>query len=716
MGKAKEENKKIDVIELNKILKKYGYDSEQIPDTVYKKNIVISKEFTQYKAEDEKEKKLNWYERSAKLAQKVFTLNPTKDGEQGDLKMAIKFLNYKVTPESTFSLAYLAVLLSLPIAVIPFSLSMAGLPIPQIFTIIFFFLPVVVYFYFYTYLQRKANLLRMKVGGDLVMAILYLIIYMKTTPNFEGAIRFAAKNMTGKISKDFKLMLWKVEIGKFSTIYDALDDYLFQWHNYNRDFIESIHLIRESMLESNPYRREVLLDKSVNIILEGSQEKMKKYARNLSTPIAVLNGLGIMLPVLAMLMFPLVAIFLGDEIDNIVFYMFLGYDIFLPILVFLLMKNIMEGRPVTHSKVDISEHPDYTSIKNMVASIGGKKIEIPVLPIALFVFIILSFPGILYMLKTDFFYTNLATGERLEPNFFSLLMSVSIVVATTISAVLYYFLSSFQKINLMKEITHIEDEFEDALFALGNRMSGGTPIESAIIDAQKDTNQLSITALFLKILQNMNQMSMPFEKAIFDKDRGAIRFYPSKLIKTILHAVSSAIAKGTKSASLTTLTIASYLHSLRHTQEIIDELMSPTISSLKFQSYILIPMISGVIVSVSKLMMSIVFLLAKQMEEIGAATLGNEGAASFEMAGIISPNPIPPELLQLIVGIYIIETLILMAKFTVRIDSGDDEIRENTMCWHFLFIGISMYLIIFTLMGAMFNPLIDGIVAGFEER
>ncbi|MCK5476788.1 MAG: hypothetical protein KAI55_02625, partial [Candidatus Aenigmarchaeota archaeon] len=194
MGKAKEDNKKIDKLELNKILKKYGYNSEQIPNTVYKKNIVISKEFTQYKAEDEKEKKLNWYERSAKFAQKIFNLAPPKVGEQDDLKMAINFLNYKVTPQETFSLAYFAVLLSLPIAIIPFSLNMSGLPIPQIFIIIFFLLPVIVFFYFYTYLQRKANLLRMKVGGDLVMAILYLIIYMKTTPNFEGAIRFAAKN------------------------------------------------------------------------------------------------------------------------------------------------------------------------------------------------------------------------------------------------------------------------------------------------------------------------------------------------------------------------------------------------------------------------------------------------------------------------------------------------------------------------------------------
>ncbi|MCK5039370.1 MAG: hypothetical protein KAR87_00175 [Candidatus Aenigmarchaeota archaeon] len=717
MSQTNEKGKKgkIDKKALNKILKKYGY-ADETPDTKYDEEIGVSKEFEQYRSEDEAQKKLNWYEQGAKFAQKVFNIAPPKEDEYNDLRQAINFLDYKVTIEETFSMTYLAALLSLPLAILPFSLATAGLPIPKILMIAFIFLPLVIYYSFSTYIQKKANMLRMKVGGDLVMAILYLIIYMKTTPNLEGAIRFTAKNMSGKISKDFKLLMWKVEIGKFSNMYDALDDYLNQWHNYNRDFIESIHLIRESMLESNPYRRETLLDKSVSIILEGSQEKMKKYVRNLSMPIAVLHGLGILLPVLAMLMFPLMAIFMGDAIGNLVFYMFIGYDIILPFFVFIFMKNIMEGRPVTHSKVDITEHPDYTSEKNIVVGLGNKKMELPVLPIALFVLVVLALPGVLFMLQSNFFYTNPITGEQLETNFFSTIMSLSIIIAVGFSTILYFYLSSFQKIHLTEEIDFIENEFEDALFALGNRMSGGTPIESAIAEAQRDTQQLSITSLFLKILQNINQMSMPFSKALFDKERGALRYYPSKLIKTIMQAISSAIKKGTKSASLTTLTIASYLHSLKNTQSTIDELMAPTISSLKFQSYILIPLISGVVVAVSKLMMTIVFILTKQLEKIGEATAVSEMGVggNFGMMNIISPNAVPPELLQLIVGIYIIETLILMAKFTVRIDTGEDEIKENVLCWHFLLIGLGMYVLVYIILGAMFNPLIEGIVGGLS--
>ncbi|RLG14250.1 MAG: hypothetical protein DRN66_02505 [Candidatus Nanohalarchaeota archaeon] len=715
MVKAKAKKQNIDIAVLNKILKKYGY-AEETPELKNKKEIVLSKEFTQYKKEEKEQKKLNWYEHGARFAQKVFNLPPLKEGSYEDLKMAIKFLDYKIEPHESFSLTYLAVLISLPIAIAPLSMKLSGIAIPKIFIITFLLLPLIIYYYFYSYLEKKASLLRMNVGGELVMAILYMIIYMKTTPNLEGAIRFTAKNITGKIANDFNLLLWKVEIGKFSNIYDALDDYLNQWHNYNRDFIESIHLIRESMLETNPYRREILLDKSVSVILDGSQEKMKKYVRALSTPIAVLHGLGIMLPILAMLMFPLFAIFMGDSIDNIVFYMFLGYDVILPLLVFVFMKSIMEGRPITHSKVDISEHPDYTSIKNMILKIGGnKKIEIPVLPISLLIFAVLALPGFMFMLQTDFFYTNTLTGERMEPTFFSILMSISIIIAMGIATISYYFLTSFQKVHLTEEIDHIEDEFEDALFALGNRMGGGTPIEKALAEAQHDTQQLSITVLFLKILQNMHQMSMPFGKALFDKEQGVLRYYPSKIIKTIMKAVSSAIKKGTKSASLTTLTIATYLHSLKNTQTVIDEMMAPTISSLKFQSYILIPMISGVVVCVSKLMMSIVFILSKQLKKIGDVSVTSEmGGGNFDMINIISPNPVPPELLQLIVGIYIIETLILMAKFTVRIDRGEDKVKENTMCWHFLLGGISVYLIVYVMLGVMFNPLIEGIVSGLS--
>ena len=246
-------------------------------------------------------------------------------------------------------------------------------------------------------------------------------------------------------------------------------------------------------------------------------------------------------------------------------------------------------------------------------------------------------------------------------------------------------------------------------------MGGGTPIEKALAEAQRDTQQLSINVFFLKILQNMNQMSMPFGKALFDKEQGILKYYPSNLIKTIMKAVSSAIKKGTKSASLTTITIATYLHSLKNTQYLIDEMMAPTISSLKFQSYVLIPLISGVVVCVSKLMMSIVFILSKQMKMLEDVSLGSEmSGIDFNTMNIMSPNIIPPELLQLIVGIYIIETLILMAKFTVRINSGEDEVKENATCWRFLLGGGIVYIIVYVLIGALFDPLIGGIISGFS--
>jgi len=699
---------------INKILKKYGYTEEK-PEVEYKKEIDISKTYTQYKKEEKEQKKINWYEASAKIAQKIFRCSAPRGEKKEDLDQAIEFIGYNVRVEETISLTYLATILSLPVAFIPIFLTSIGLPVAKIIIILFLFLPLIVYFYFDNFIKRKAKILRIKAGSDLVIAVLYLIIYMKTTPNLEGAIRFASKNMIGKIPNDFKLLLWKVEIGKYSTVYDALNDYLDVWYGYNQDFIESIHLIRESMLETNPYRREMLLDKSVSVILEGTQENMKKYARNLSMPIAMLHGLGIILPVLAMLMFPLMAIFMGDIVNNMVFYMFIGYDILLPLFIFLLMKNIMETRPITHTTVDISEHPDYTKSKSIVVKIFDKKIKIPIIPIVIFSFLFLALPGISFMFQTDFFYTHPVLGGRLEPSFFSMLMSVSLIIATTFAGVLYYYLSSFQKIHLTKEIDAVEREFEDALFALGNRMSGGVPIEVAIVNAQKDTHKLNITKLFLRILQNINQFSMDFTKALFDTTKGAMLYYPSRLIKTIMKVVSSAVEKSTRSASLSTLTIATYLHSLKKTQEVIDELMSPTISSLKFQSYLLIPMISGVIVCVSKLMMTITFVLTKQMEKISEATAVSEaGFSSFEMGGIISPNPVPPEMLQLIVGLYLIEMLILMAKFTVRIDTGTDEIKEDALCWHYLLFGVAMYLIVYIVIGAMFDPMISGITQGLE--
>ncbi|MBU4245743.1 MAG: hypothetical protein KKE71_01750, partial [Nanoarchaeota archaeon] len=317
--------------------------------------------------------------------------------------------------------------------------------------------------------------------------------------------------------------------------------------------------------------------------------------------------------------------------------------------------------------------------------------------------LILMIPGISYMLSTDFF-----TKEGMEHGMFSMLMSVSIVVALAIGDRVYNYASCFQKIALRRKISQIESEFEDALFALGSRIAGGTPIESAVVAAERDTKELEISEMFRIIIKNINRLSMTFKDALFDEKYGALQYYPSSLVRTVMKAVSESVQKGTRAASMSMLTISRYLRDIRSTQERIEDLLSSIVSSLKFQSFILIPVMSGVVVAVAQLILKILMDLGAQFRTLEGTM--PSGAAGIGISGIFpTESAVSAEVLQLIIGFYIVEILTIMGAFISRIEFGSDEIEESNMTQTLLIFGIIFYVITLVLVMTMFNPLINAI-------
>jgi hypothetical protein len=90
----------------------------------------------------------------------------------------------------------------------------------------------------------------------------------------------------------------------------------------------------------------------------------------------------------------------------------------------------------------------------------------------------------------------------------------------------------------------------------------------------------------------MKMLGFTFGQAFFDKEYGAIRYYPSRLIKSIMKTVVESTKKGVGTASVAMLSISKYLKGLHDTQEEVQENLSDTLNSLKFQSYFLTPLIS----------------------------------------------------------------------------------------------------------------------------
>ncbi|MEA3229414.1 MAG: hypothetical protein U9P44_00720 [archaeon] len=681
--------------EIKKALEQYNQEMIE-PSKAGPNRDMTSRAYREFKEEEEKEKITgSFFEKICRFSEKLFKIKV--DGKTKDsLTEAIDFAGIKASPEGVANFAVLSFIFFL--AVGGLTLFMPQFIAPTLVKITMFSLAPISALYILRYPKNYATNVRIQSSGELVMVVLYMIVYMKTTPNLEGAVRFAASSAHGKIGRDLKRMLWRLENGELQTIDEGLMEYVVQWKNYDREFMDSIEFIRASMREINPTRRENLLDKSIDTVLQGTDEKMKRYSRDLKMPINIIHGLGVLLPIMGMIIFPLASIFLGDSFPNIVTYLVFGYNIVLPVVVYTLMKNILDKRPATKTVVDISSHPDAMPLNKMKI---GKSI-VPVWPFAVLGGGTITIIGMLMLvtfINTDT--SQLSTWGRFITS--SMVHSIIIVLGISLSLIIYFWGTSFQKINIISRIQKIEEQFESALFALGNRLAGGTPLELSLAKANEDTADLEISGLLRITVKNMSQLNMTFHQSLFDPKYGALVYYPSKIIRTIMHSISEAVDKGTKSTAMTMLIISEYLRSIRTTQEKIDDLLSDTTSSMKFQAYILVPIISGVVVSTAQIIMMMMMNIQMKMDALN--TVAMAGVNPMEMMISIKAAT-PPWILQLVVGVYVIEILILLSMFATKISEGEDIVKQNNMIWHVMLVGIIMYIIVLALVNVIFGGLI----------
>jgi multisubunit Na+/H+ antiporter MnhG subunit len=107
-----------------------------------------------------------------------------------------------------------------------------------------------------------------------------------------------------------------------------------------------------SLYETSDERRLSLLDKSLDVILDETYERMLHYAQNLKGPITILHMLGVILPILGLVILPLVVSFMSTVKW---YHIATLYNIILPVLVYLVGKNVLSKRPTGYGDTDIAE-------------------------------------------------------------------------------------------------------------------------------------------------------------------------------------------------------------------------------------------------------------------------------------------------------------------------------------------------------------------------
>lgn len=633
---------------------------------------------------------LSWYERVVRGMGSSIQMGPDKKSKES-LEKAIAFTNLRITPEQVMGSLIFTILIFAILGIV--SLVSGILPIlPGIFLTV---IGLPLGFYLLRYPTNLVKVLRIKASSEQVLAILYMVVSMRISPNLERAMRFAASNVSGPLSWDLRRLLWDIELGTYYSADQAMDAYIEKWKSENEEFSESLRLIRDSTTQATIKSKEVL-DTALDVILDGTKNRMKHYTQDLKLPVMIIHMMGIVLPILGSIMAPMAAVFLADVVQP--WHFILGYNIVLPLVIVFFINVTLSKRPLTFSAIDIRRHPDVPKDGRFLMK--GK--NIPALPIALLVLVGILIPAIIFFINDpSVFFESVATREF---SITSLIMSMLVILGIGLSIATYYFLTTFQRKGVQEDISSIEREFELALFQLGNRIAGGTPTELAIEKAMDDVKDLKIRGFFERILMNIRNLGMTFEQAVFDKQYGALQYYPSTMIRNIMLTVVDTAKKGVTYASDSMLRIAKYLKNIKETQEYIRDLLEETVSSMKFQAYFLTPIVTGLIVSIAEIIIEVLSKLGAYVENLGFSDQIGFGDIS-SIFGTAEAS-ITPELFQLIIGVYVIQVIMILGMFLTKINYGDNKIIQRNTIGKMLFIALIVYFLVAIFSTIMFGDLI----------
>lgn len=614
------------------------------------------------------------YEKLCQLSGKIFKY-PVEKQKKEKYDEVFELLDYAITTEEAMSFSLLLLIFSLFFGFLSIFLSfLLGITIIG--------LGIFGYVYFNSYPSKLMELRKSKASTEFILSILYIVIYMKTVPNLEAAIHFASENLEGPLGMDFKKMLWDVSTKKYSDVQEALDNYLGQWKEQNEAFVDAIYLIETSLVQVNEDRRITLLDQALDRILTGTYEKMVHYTNELRTPVSALFMLGITLPIMGLVMLPIAGVFLGELISTTALFVF--YNILLPIVVLIMMTQILSTRPSAFPQIDLSEHP-LIPPKNHFKFLGSNiHAALP----AVFSFFIISIPFFWYWI---FLRTPLPTEM-------DVIYSLFLVLGIAISIIVYSKLASKDSVKIRKEIKDVENDFEYAVFQIGNRLAEGVPSEIAILKTARTMKESKVSKFIGVIAINMSKLGMSLKRAIFDLKYGALKLYPSSLIKSIMKIFMESTEESEEVASTSLMHVGRYLQSVHRIEEKIKDVLSETLSTLKFQASFIAPLISGIIVGLTSMIMIILSVLGEKIGTImGAADApgavpGVGGTMAFGFFEMSSAIPLP--LFQIVVGIYLIQITVISSVLGSKIEYGDDRINELDTIQKFLMISIIIYFLI----------------------
>ncbi len=643
---------------------------------------------------------VNWYSTACKFTTQNFNWvvgdiekfkKKSKDSLSQEFLDSLNFCGFEIEPYEPQILAISGALASfillLIVDVFLFSFSVFGSMTIAVIIVTTVLIPVTVLFYLSEYPKIQAKFIKIRSLGDIPEILSYIVMSMKLVSNMELAISFAAENSSRPLASDMRKLIWDMHVRVYSSMDDALIAFANQWGRNSEYFKRALHLVKSSTNEPDEAQRVITLNKSLDIVLEGTRKMMEGFAARLKTPTYILYSIFILIPLALVALLPALTI-VGVHIEPVI--LILIYDLILPIITFAYAQYILLQRPATFPPPRIpDEHPRLVNIKyrkNLV------------MVVSLIVAVCISASGFMWLsLGNPGGIISTGAMDGYISVFFPFIWGITAFITI-------YTLGVYTPYkNIRDEIKEIESQFADALFVLGRRITEGRSPEWAFMQTAQTMKGSLIGETFEDVARNLSILRTTLIGAIFDKEYGAFRNIYSERVHTTMHLFTKSVYKSHTAAGIAIVKLADHLKELQEVEENIKRSLYDVTSTMRSTAILFAPLIGGITLALSEVIQKILENIAheasKLPDDIGMGAIMEDVGSGMEQS-------ISPDVFMFSIGFYMIILVVILVRFAGGIEYGEDKAQFMYDLGSLLPVSI----LVFTLSVVVSRILFAGIV------
>lgn len=511
-----------------------------------------------------------------------------------------------------------------------------------LFAIIAYVYPVHIY-----YFQQMGDY-----NEEMLRAVLRIASYIQMGTSIEYAIIQTKEHLRGTLQLQFQDIYNQLHRKTKTNLGDVISEYTPIWNSVNPLFVKSLRLLQIAGMTEKT-ERESIIEETVETFLLNYHTQGKRFAEDLANKAKKLIGVGVLLPIMSLMMLPLVSVFMPELLNTSL--LFFIYDIVFPTVTLLMALNFSVKRIQTDT-IKIENARDYKPMPHWIFYA------------AILIILILSVPSIAHVQTIDLV-NNHVREYSLTAVFVMWIISFGLVAGVMLIALFYINRNK----TLWNNVFQIERDLPHLLQSFSTYSNMNLPIENIIPEIIDDYKRFGLTKHpVVKIFSMLMHYLSTTKKTILDLTKTTFnKLCPSKKVTDILVQLISFSTTSQKSSARLAKTIRQQVMSLYKLDDYLRSLLSETIGLINITTSMLAPLLCAASVIMSLVIVKSLSYISDQLSSISTVLGGNP----IELTLVDIPKIIPPTIIELVVGIYLIETIIILSVFSASIQIGNDKFQ-----------------------------------------